>query len=110
MMQSKAKDNLFKKLKADNHLWSYDNARLNSISDDVLIENVLLHLDIDDINILFQLYPYKKIKDVWKENIAIQGPRYYTLNKFYAWYYFHAKCPGAYVKSLETRHLHKLQA
>ncbi len=68
---------------------------------------MLIHLDLDEINLLFEIYPYKKIKKAWIENVVAQGERYFTLNKFLAWYYFKMKRPGAYVRSIETRVLNK---
>ena len=57
------------------------------------------YLDIDEINLLFRLYDYKTVKRAWIENVVAQGERYYNLNYFFAWYYFHAKQPRSYVKS-----------
>lgn len=101
------KSYLLKKLKAENCLWSYDVASIDSLPDDLLIELTLIHLDLDEINLLFEIYSSSKVKKVWIENVVAQGERYYTLNKFLAWYYFKMKRPGAYVRSMETRVLNK---
>lgn len=101
------KSKLIEKLKANHCLWSYNNASIKDIPDDILIELVMLHLDIDEINLLFQTYPYATLKKAWLENLVAQGERYYTLNAFLAWYYFKMKRPHAYVKSMATRYLHK---
>ena len=61
-MKVDAKQQLFRKLKKENCFWSYDLSKMKSISDESLIEHVLLHLDIEDINQLFQLFGYKKAK------------------------------------------------
>ena len=53
---------LIKKLNKEHAFWSYDKASVVHITDDILIEKVLLHLDIDDIKILFKLYPKIKIQ------------------------------------------------
>lgn len=98
---------LINKLKNSHCLWSYDNEAIDDIPDDMLVELVMIHLDIDEINLLFQIFPYKKVKQLWLENVVVQGERYYTLNYFFAWYYFHAKSPRAYVKSMSTRILNK---
>ena len=63
---------LFRKLKAENCLWSYDLSKMKSI--------------------------------------APQGAMYRWMNVLYAWYYFGAKRPEAYVKSIETRHMNRLAA
>jgi hypothetical protein len=54
-----------------------------------------------------EIYPYKFVKKAWIENVVAQGEMYYVLNKFFAWYYFKMKKPGAYVRSMATRELNK---
>ncbi len=98
---------LLEKLKQEHFLWSYDNYSIHDIPDDVLIELVMLYLDLDEINLLFQLFDYNKVKRAWIENVVAQGERFYNLNYFFAWYYFHAKNPRSYVKSMATRQLNK---
>jgi hypothetical protein len=66
------------------------------------------YLDLDEIKQLFDIYSYKKIKDAWKAILVPEGEYLYTLNRFFAWYYFKAKNPDAYLKSLQTRHLNAL--
>ena len=78
------------------------------ISDEALIEHVLIHLDIDDINKLFSCYGYNKVKREWLYRVAPLGERYRSLNVFLAWYYFGAKRPEAYVKGIETRHINRI--
>lgn len=106
----KAKKQLLKKLKKENCFWSYDISKMKTISDEALIENVLLYLDIDDVNSLFHLFEYKKIKSVWLKRMAPLGERFRPFNILYAWYYFGAKRPEAYVKSIETRHVNRVTA
>ena len=43
-------------------MWSYDNDSIHDMSDDVLIELVMLYLDIEEINMLFSIFSYKKMK------------------------------------------------
>ncbi|MBR4363512.1 MAG: hypothetical protein IKP33_01080 [Prevotella sp.] len=109
-MKEDVKKQLFRKLKKENCLWSYDVSKMKSISDESLIEHVLLYLDIDDINKLFPLFGYKKVKRVWLDRVAPQGAMFRPFNILYAWYYFGAKRPEAYVKSIETRHMNRLMA
>ena len=65
---------------------------------------------IDDINQLFPLFGYKKVKRVWLDRVAPQGAMFRPYNILYAWYYFGAKRPEAYVKSIETRHMNRIMA
>jgi hypothetical protein len=102
-----ARPYLVEQLKQQHCLWSYDHDAIDDLPDDMLIEFVMLYLDIDEINMLFQLFPYKKVKRSWIENVVTQGERYYTLNYFFAWYYFHVKRPRAYVKAMATRQLNR---
>ena len=73
---------LIEKLKQEHCLWSYENDSVQDIPDDVLVELVMLYLDIDEIDLLFQLLDYKKVKRAWIENVVAQGERYYNLNTF----------------------------
>ena len=107
-MNHNIRQQLFRKLKEENCFWSYDVSKMESISDEALIEHVLLHLDIDDINKLFSLFGYKKVKRVWLDCVAPLSERYYSLNVFYAWYYFGAKRPEAYIKTIETKHVNSV--
>lgn len=101
------KQALIEKLKQEHCLWSYEQESIQDIPDDVLVELVMLYLDIKEIDMLFQLLGYKKVKQAWIENVVAQGERYYNLNYFFAWYYFHAKQPRRYVKAMATRQLNK---
>ena len=107
MKQEEIKHHLIDQLKKANAFWSYDQDSIKDVPDDILVELVMLHLDIDDIDLLFKLYSFPFIKKAWIENVVAQGERYYVLNKFLAWYYFYIKVPGAYVKAMATRELNK---
>ena len=78
--------------------WSYDKTSVR--------ENI----DLDDIDLLFRLFSAKKIKDVWLRTMVVQGDYYYSLNRFFAWYYFGIRYPDRYLKAMMTRHLSKLTA
>lgn len=49
------------------------------------------YLDLPEIKQLFVIYPAKKIKSAWREILVPEGEYLYTLNRFFAWYYFKAK-------------------
>lgn len=110
MQKEEIKPYLIKRLKQENAFWSYNVDTIKDVPDNILVELVFLHLDLDDIDRLFEIYSSKFIKKTWMQNVAPLGDRYFVLNKFFAWYYFHAKKPGAYVKSMETRHINKIMA
>lgn len=99
-MNEDVRMHLFRKLKEENCFWSYDVSKMDEISDEALIEHVLLYLDINDIDLLFPLFGYKKVKRVWLDRVAPQGEMFRQYNILYAWYYFGVKRPEAYVKSI----------
>ena len=101
------REQLVDKLRANHTLWSYDASSIKDIPDNILVELVMLHLDIDEINQLFKILPYSAVKRYWLENLVIQGEPLYNLNLFFAWYYFHAKNPSRYIKSMATRYWNK---
>ena len=102
------KSDLISWLKQENCFWSYNESDIQSISDDILIEKTLIHLDIKEIDLLFKLYPFNKIKKVWKERLIPQEEYLYTLNRFLAWFYFNIKEPDRYLKSMSTRYYNRL--
>lgn len=108
MSQASIKSDLLAKLKQEHCFWSYNEDTISDISDDMLIEKTLLHLDLEEIDQLFQLYPYRKVKRVWLDHLVPQEEYLYTLNRFLAWYYFKAKFPDAYIKSMATRYYNRL--
>lgn len=108
MLVEAIKKELLTKLKEEHCFWSFNDSSINEIPDDILIEKTLLHLDLQEIDQLFRIFPFKKIKQVWLDYLVPQENYLYTLNRFLAWYYFKSKRPDAYIKSMATRHLNKL--
>lgn len=104
------KNLLLDNLKAEGALWSYNNEALSAetFDDELLIELVLRHLDLDDIALLFQIYHYNLIKHAWLERLVPQGEYLYTLNRFFAWYYFKVKRPDSYLKAMTTRYFNRI--
>ena len=107
--KNKLKVQLVDKLIMDRVFWSYADVKADVISDEILIEKVLIYLDIEDINSLFQIYPYKTIREIWIKEILIQDPFYHSLNLLLAFLYFHIKNPEKYIQKISHRHLLSLQ-
>ena len=103
------KNILIKKLIERNSFWSGKIQQDTPVPDDILIEKTLIYLDIDDINKLFDLFPYRKIKQVWRNRIVIQGDYYRSLNKLLAWLYFDIKNPDKYIKTVVSQHVNKFR-
>ena len=106
-MQSKndIKQYLEKRLRKENSFWSFEKTSCRDLSDWNLIKYVLLRLDLEDIKYLFQLYPKRKIKQVWLQELVIQGDYLIAMNICFALLYFGAKKPRQYVRTMETRML-----
>jgi uncharacterized protein YhdP len=96
---------LEKKLIEENAFWSYDKSSIVIIPDDVLIEKVLLHLDIEDVQALFSLFPKKKIQKVWQEVVLSREPLYHNLNRLYAFLLFDIKHPDRYIRYYKNKHI-----
>ncbi len=104
------KSNLLSKLKEEKAFWSYDQDTvvLSNISDDELIAQTMRYLDLPEIKQLFSIFSFTKIKRAWMRLLVPEGEYLFTLNRFFAWYYFKAKNPDSYLKSLYTRYLNSL--
>lgn len=101
------REELYEKLKRSHAFWSYDEVTMGDLSDEMLIEKVFVHLDMDDIAKLFELFPKKYIQKVWRENMAVQGEYLFDLNVMIALYFFHIRKPEAYLRRQESLNLKK---
>ena len=99
---------LFGKLMQAHAFWSYDEVEKSDFPNELLIENVFVHLDIDDISKLFELFPKNYVQKVWRENMAVQGEYLFDLNVMIALVFFHIKKPEEYIRRQELLHLKNL--
>lgn len=108
--RDKIKGMLLEQLKEEHSFWSYapESVSIANVNDDQIIVLTMRYLDLPEIKQLFEIFSYRKIKNAWKRLLVPEGEYLYTLNRFFAWYYFKAKRPDAYLKSLQTRHLNSL--
>lgn len=104
------KENLLDHLKKENAFWSYEDhsVTIETVNDDQLIALTMRYLDLAEIKQLFVIFPYNKVKQAWKRLLVPEGEYLYTLNRFFAWYYFKAKNPDKYLKTLLTRHMNSI--
>ena len=111
MDKNEIKSSLLNSLKKLNAFWSYNASDIseNTISDEMFIEKSLVHLDVADLKKLFLLFPYKKIREVWKNQLCTQEPYYHGLNTMLAYLYFDIKNPDKYLKIISNRHLKSLK-
>jgi hypothetical protein len=96
---------LEKKLIEEHAFWSYDKSSIVIIPDVVLIEKVLLHLDIEDVQALFHLFPKKEIKKVWQDVVIPRDPLYRNINKLYAFMFFNIEHPDRYIRYYKNKYV-----
>ena len=79
------------------YLWSYK-ATGNDVMlpDEELILNGLVHLEFEDMPLLFEAFPYRQIKEVWQQRMLPYPDYYGTLNLLLAALFFHIKSPKKY--------------
>ncbi len=104
------KEVLYKKLLDSNAFWSYEMSDRKDIPDRLLISETIIHLDVEEIIQLFNIFPKNEIKKVWREDLVIQGDYYYNLNRLMAWMFFDIKMPDRYIKATITNHFKKLES
>lgn len=83
--------------------WSYKTNRSEPLPDEILIEKVLQHLDVEDISALFLLFRLPEIKKVWLEKMVSQEPMYHVLNRLYAFLFFGIKNPDRYLRQYQNK-------
>ena len=92
----KRKLDILKKVKAAGGLWSYQGIP-EHLDDDSIIEAALVHLDLEDMPMLFQIWSKAHIKRVWKERLVSQGRRMNILNYILAVKVFNVNHPDHYI-------------
>jgi hypothetical protein len=85
--------------------WSYEPlSDPSKISDEKLIEAVLLHGN-DPLRMhLLSLFSKSKIKDIWEQRLIIQGSRIYNVNKRIASNLLHIANPEYYIQQAYKKH------
>ena len=108
MTKEQIKPYLLKRLQKEHAFWSYDKSSCQEISDGNLIKHVLINLDLQDINLLFAIFPKQKIKRIWLDELVPQGDYLRNMNLCFAALYFDIKRPLQYLKAMETYKMNRL--
>lgn len=88
---------LSKQLYDNGYLWSYKAVGNNAVlPDEELILNGLVHLEFEDMPMLFKAFPFRQIKQVWQQRMLPYPDYYGTLNLLLAVLFFHIKSPKKY--------------
>lgn len=102
------RNHLCEMLVKKNAFWSHDVKSFDDIPEEELIEKCFTALDMNDIDLMFEIFPRKRIQQVWRERLAIQGEYMQMLNVMIAMYYFGIKEPEKYLNRVEKRHINNL--
>jgi len=73
-------------------------------NDDAVIAAALVHLDLEDLPLLFGIWSKAHIKRVWKERLVSQGKRMNIRNYTLAVNFFEIQDPEEYLKRNATFH------
>lgn len=93
---SKKRQLILERIKKNGGFWSYQGVP-EGLEDDIVIEAALVHLDLEDLPLLFGLWSKSHIKRVWKERLVSQGKRLNVLNYILAVKMFHISNPDQYI-------------
>ena len=69
-----------------------------SLDDDSVIEAALVHLDLEDLPLLLEIWDKAHIKRVWKDRLVSQGKRMNIRNYTLAVNFFEIQDPEEYLK------------
>lgn len=92
---------ILEKIKANGGFWSYEGIPQH-LEDDTIIEEALVHLDLEDLPLLLGIWNKVHIRKVWKERLVSQGKRMSVLNYILAVKFFSIANPTKYI----TRYAH----
>lgn len=87
---------IMEKIKENGGFWSYS-GRPEHMDDDSVIEASLVHLDLEDLPLLYDIWSKAHIKKVWKERLVSQGKRMNILNYILAVKLFAINNPDKYI-------------
>lgn len=100
---------MFRELMDLQVFWSYEKPDLYAISDEILIEKVLLHSDLESIYKLFDIFPENQIRKIWEQRL-LPDESMHSTNLLFAFLLFRIKDPLGFIKSKIREHYNKLSA
>ena len=107
--KSDIRKQLYEELRDKHYLWSYDCMSMNehSLTDEQLIEKVLMHLDLPSVKMLFHIFLKCVIKEVWKQSLCPLEPRYHSTNVLFATIFFDIRNPHRYITTQANQMIRK---
>jgi len=97
------KEKLFELIKNDNLFWSYNVKSADDISDDLLIEHILIYSDVDVIKALFAVFDDERIRLIWEQRI-VPDMRYKRLNVYLGRIFLNIEEIGAFINEKKAAH------
>ena len=90
------KNIILEKIKVAGGFWSYQGIP-EHLDDDSIIEAALVHMELEDLPMLFRIWSKSHLKRVWKERLVSQGKRMNILNYILSVKLFGVKHPDKYL-------------
>lgn len=87
---------ILEKIKANGGLWSYDGIP-DKLNEDAVIEAALMHLELEEMPLVFKVWSRAHVKRIWKERLVSQGSRLGVLNYILAVKVFTINNPDQYL-------------
>ena len=84
--------------------WSFERVNPSEVSDEKLIEAVLIHGNDPLRKRLLKLFNEDKIKDIWERKLIIQGSRLHKVNRKIAQDLLHIPNPQRYIQQAYKKH------
>ena len=81
---------ILNKINENGGFWSYSSIP-EHLSDDDIIEKGLVHLEFEDMHLLFEIWSYSHVKKVWKQRLVSQKKRMNILNTLLGILFFNEK-------------------
>lgn len=79
---------LIEQLKENSTFWSYDlSAEHGVISDELLMEQTLLHGDVDQLLLLFSIFSKEQIRTFWERKL-VPHEKYRRINHYLGVFFF----------------------
>lgn len=100
-----SKEILLEELQENHAFWSYDPGDLDgtNIPDELLIEQTLMHGDVEQLFLLFELFPETQIRTVW-ENQLVPHEKYRSINHYLGLFFFHIKDISSFLNQRIVAH------
>ena len=96
---------LIKQLQKNSAFWSYGLQEDGSVwvPDELLIEKTLLHGDLEQLCLLFHIFPVEKVRCCWEKEL-VPHEKYRRINHYLGLFFFHIKDISSFLNQRVLAH------